>query len=99
MRLIRTNTLAGALACVCLLATAAAPRRIVQEKSPPPKYKIFCVGGEVEIEDKTLGEMREDEEDEEVCELTKDEFENLYEARDAAKKRFGGAGAPCECGS
>ena len=95
MRLRRTEMLAGALAGLCLLAVAAAPQRDSQQ---PVKYKIFCVGGKVEIEDKTLEEMRDDEEDETVCEMTKDEFENLYEAREVAKKRFGGAGAPCKCG-
>ena len=97
MRALSTRTLAGALACLCLLTLTAAPAATQKRrKAAPKKYKIFCVGRVIEVEHKTLQEMREDEEDEVVCELTEEEFESLYKAREAAK-RFGGAGEPCEC--
>lgn len=97
MRRLSTKTLAGALACLCLLALPATPAATQKRrKMAPKKYKIFCVGRVIEIEHKTLDEVREDEEDKEVCELTEEEFENLYKAREAAKQ-FGGAGEPCAC--
>ena len=96
MRAFSTKMRAGALACVCLLALTATPAATYQRRKTSRKYKIFCVARVIEIEAKTLNEMKEADAEREVCELTAEEFENLYQAREAAKQ-FGGAGEPCEC--
>jgi hypothetical protein len=97
MRTLGAKTLAGALACLCLLTLTAAPAATQKKyRDEPKKYKIFCVDRIIEVEDKTLEEMREDNEDEEVCELTAEVFAKLYLALEAAKK-FGGAGESCQC--
>jgi hypothetical protein len=59
------------------------------------KYKIYCINHKVGIEMMSREELLEAG-FEEVCELTKDEYENLDEAGEAAKA-FGGIGAPCDC--
>lgn len=59
------------------------------------KYKIYCAEETVEVSTSTDEQMREERKGK-VCRLLPDEFENMYDAR-AAAKRFGGVGAPCSC--
>jgi hypothetical protein len=101
MKSIRQLFFLAALCGLCFHATDAASARpvfrgFVQGKQKAArKYKIYCIGGVVQIENLTADEIERDRKVK-PCELARTEFDNLSLARKAAK-RFGGAGAPCRC--
>lgn len=93
MRL-RNFLLAAFLASAsCLLAAASSGSPA--HGSPTARYKIYCAEEVVEVSTLAEEQIREQRKGA-VCRLLPDEFENLSDAREAAK-RFGGIGAPCSC--
>ena len=80
----------------CLLASGSTITR-PPHQGDSNKYKIYCAEAAVEINSQSLPKMRAERRSE-ICQLTPNEFDNLSEARHAAK-RFGGVGAQCSCGT
>ncbi len=78
----------------CLLASGSTITRPAYQ-GDSNKYKIYCAEAAVEINSQSLSKIRAERQGE-VCQLTPNEFDNLSEARQAAK-RFGGVGAQCNC--
>lgn len=92
-----TAVFAASLFCLLLSAALAAPPTGVggAQQEQVEKYKIYCAEGVIDISTLNEEQLRE-ERKAEVCRMIPDEFDNMYQARTAAK-RFGGVGAACGC--